>query len=38
MDNVSYLAQSAFPLVWILAPAIGAMGFRTASARELSSL
>lgn len=24
MDNVSYLAQSAFPMVWILVPAIGA--------------
>ncbi|MFC6937035.1 hypothetical protein ACFQHO_46730 [Actinomadura yumaensis] len=24
MDNVSYLAQSAFPLVWIAVPAIGA--------------
>lgn len=24
MDNVSYLAQSAFPVVWILVPAIGA--------------
>lgn len=24
MDNFSYLAQSAFPLVWILVPAIGA--------------
>ncbi|RZQ62618.1 DUF6790 family protein [Amycolatopsis suaedae] len=24
MDNLSYLAQSAFPLVWILVPAIGA--------------
>ncbi|EWM16189.1 hypothetical protein KUTG_06493 [Kutzneria sp. 744] len=24
MDNTSFLAQSAFPLVWIVAPAIGA--------------
>ncbi|MEV5572293.1 DUF6790 family protein [Spirillospora sp. NPDC052269] len=24
MDNVSYLAQSAFPLVWILVPTVGA--------------
>ncbi|OKK01734.1 DUF6790 family protein [Amycolatopsis sp. CB00013] len=24
MDNFSYLAQSAFPLVWMLVPAIGA--------------
>jgi hypothetical protein len=24
MDNFSYLAQSAFPLVWILVPALGA--------------
>ncbi|MFC5185508.1 DUF6790 family protein [Actinomadura harenae] len=25
MDNVSFLAQSAFPLVWILVPTIGAL-------------
>ncbi|MFC9258035.1 DUF6790 family protein [Amycolatopsis thailandensis] len=24
MDNLSYLAQSAFPLVWVVVPAIGA--------------
>src|SRR3954468_4397911 len=24
MDNTSYLAQSAFPVIWILVPAIGA--------------
>ncbi|WP_328649001.1 hypothetical protein OHS58_17390 [Amycolatopsis sp. NBC_00348] len=36
MDNFDYLAQSAFPLVWILVPAIGAYvrGRHAASARE----
>ncbi|WP_326948824.1 hypothetical protein OG439_08545 [Amycolatopsis sp. NBC_01307] len=36
MDNFGYLAQSAFPLVWILVPAIGAYvrGRHAASARE----
>ncbi|UOZ03569.1 DUF6790 family protein [Amycolatopsis sp. WQ 127309] len=36
MDNFGYVAQSAFPLVWILVPAIGAYlrGRHAASARE----
>jgi len=33
MDNVSYFAQSAFPLVWVVVPAIGA----TIRARHASS-
>jgi apolipoprotein N-acyltransferase len=36
MDNVSYLARSAFPVVWILVPAIGAFvrARRVTSPRE----
>jgi len=33
MDNITYLAQSAFPLVWVVVPAIGA----TIRARHASS-
>ncbi|MEA5362484.1 DUF6790 family protein [Amycolatopsis sp., V23-08] len=36
MDNFGYIAQSAFPLVWIVVPAIGAYvrGRHATSARE----
>jgi hypothetical protein len=36
MDNSGYLAQSAFPLIWLLAPAIGAFvrARHATSARE----